>query len=73
MGKDVELSQSRAPEHAMGFWEDAEPQKQHIDSGEARLQALGYRQEMRRIFGAFTSFACSLVLMANSSGITGGG
>ena len=43
-----------------------------VDSGQARLHALGYRQELRRSFGAFTSFAVSLVLMANSSGITGG-
>ena len=40
---------------------------------QARLHELGYRQELRRSFNAFTSFACSLVLMANSSGITGVG
>ena len=42
-----------------------------MDSGQARLHALGYRQELRRTFNAFTSFACGLALMANSSGITG--
>ena len=44
-----------------------------LDSGQARLQAMGYRQELRRSFGPLTSFATSLVLMANSGGITGKG
>jgi hypothetical protein len=49
---------------------DSEPGTS-MDSGQARLHALGYRQELRRTFNAFTSFACGLALMANSSGITG--
>lgn len=41
------------------------------DSGQVRLEALGYRQELHRRFNMYTSFASSLVLMANTSGITG--
>lgn len=41
------------------------------DSGQARLHALGYRQELRRVFGPVTSFSTSLVLMAVTAPITG--
>ena len=41
------------------------------DSGQARLHALGYRQELRRTFGVFASFATGLVLMGNCGSITG--
>ena len=41
------------------------------DSGQARLHALGYRQELRRVFTPVTSFSTSLVLMADTAPITG--
>jgi hypothetical protein len=42
-----------------------------LDSGQARLQGLGYKQELQRKFGLFASFSSSLALMAYSSGLTG--
>ena len=42
-----------------------------LDSGQRVLQALGYKQELRREFGFFASFSSSLALMAYSSGLTG--
>lgn len=42
-----------------------------LDSGEARLEALGYRQELHRKFNMYDSFAVSVVLMCNIGGITG--
>lgn len=42
-----------------------------MDSGEARLHSLGYKQELRREFGFLTSTCSSLGLMAFSSGLTG--
>lgn len=50
---------------------DAEAHATASDSGQARLEVLGYRQELHRKFSTYTSFASSLVLMANTSGITG--
>ena len=50
---------------------DAEAHATASDSGQARLEILGYRQELHRKFTMYTSFASSLVLMANTSGITG--
>lgn len=47
------------------------PEGSPTDSGQARLQALGYRQELRRLFGVFASFATGLVFMGNCGGITG--
>ncbi|BDA51279.1 Amino-acid permease BAT1 homolog [Coccomyxa sp. Obi] len=44
--------------------------KADLDSGEARLQALGYKQELRREFGLLSSTCSSLAFMAFSSGIT---
>ncbi|CAL8466365.1 g5901 [Coccomyxa elongata] len=44
--------------------------KADVDSGEARLQALGYKQELRREFGLLSSTCSSLAFMAFSSGIT---
>ena len=43
--------------------------KADVDSGEARLQALGYKQELRREFGLLSS-ACSSLAHMISSGIT---
>jgi hypothetical protein len=42
-----------------------------LDSGELRLQTLGYKQELRREFSLFSSISCSIALMAFSSGLTG--
>ncbi len=50
---------------------DPEQPSAAMDSGQVRLEALGYRQELHRKFSMYTSFATSLVLMANTSGITG--
>ncbi|KAK9908694.1 hypothetical protein WJX75_001534 [Coccomyxa subellipsoidea] len=50
---------------------DSEQPSASVDSGQARLEALGYRQELHRKFTMYGSFATSLVLMANTSGITG--
>lgn len=51
---------------------DAEGGKQAaLDSGELRLEMLGYQQELRRDFGLFTSLCSSVSLMAFSSGLTG--
>lgn len=50
---------------------DPEHPSASVDSGQARLEALGYRQELHRKFTMYGSFATSLVLMANTSGITG--
>ena len=44
--------------------------KANLDSGEARLHALGYKQELRREFGLLSSTCSSLAFMAFSSGIT---
>lgn len=50
---------------------DTEAHATAADSGQERLEILGYRQELHRKFSMYTSFASSLVLMANTSGITG--
>ena len=42
-----------------------------LDSGEARLRELGYKQELRRDWGPITSFSGSLGFMAFTTGITG--
>ena len=47
------------------------PELSAADSGQARLHALGYRQELRRVFTPVTSFSTSLVLMADTAPITG--
>ncbi len=41
------------------------------DSGQARLEQLGYRQELDRKFGRFSSFAASFSLCSFMLGITG--
>ena len=41
------------------------------DSGQARLEALGYKQQLRRSFGFRSSFGASLTLMSCIMGITG--
>ena len=45
----------------------------YMDSGEARLRELGYKQELRREWGLLSSFSGSLALMAFTTGITGDG
>ena len=42
-----------------------------LDSGEARLRELGYKQELRREWGFIASFSGSLGFMAFTTGITG--
>ncbi len=42
-----------------------------LDSGEARLRELGYKQELRREWGPIASFSGSLGFMAFTTGITG--
>ncbi|KAK9902831.1 hypothetical protein WJX75_007886 [Coccomyxa subellipsoidea] len=42
-----------------------------LDSGEARLRELGYKQELRREWGPLASFSGSLGFMAFTTGITG--
>ena len=42
-----------------------------MDSGEARLRDLGYKQELRREWGVLSSFSGSLGLMAYTTQITG--
>ncbi|EIE25063.1 amino acid transporter [Coccomyxa subellipsoidea C-169] len=43
-----------------------------VDSGQARLEALGYKQELRRTWGTMASFSCSFALMSCIMCITGG-
>ncbi len=43
-----------------------------LDSGEARLRELGYKQELSREWGLMASFSGSLGLMVFLSGIAGG-
>lgn len=43
----------------------------YMDSGEARLRELGYKQELRREWGLLSSFSGSLGFMAFTTGITG--
>ncbi len=42
-----------------------------VDSGQARLEALGYKQELRRTWGMLASFSCSFALMSCIMCITG--
>ncbi|BDA41316.1 Amino-acid permease BAT1 [Coccomyxa sp. Obi] len=43
-----------------------------MDSGQARLEALGYKQELKRSWGTMASFSCSFALMSCIMCITGG-
>ena len=54
-----------------GSAKDPERAVMPLDSGEARLHSLGYKQELKREFGFLTSTCASLGLMAFSSGLTG--
>lgn len=45
--------------------------RQVKDSGQARLEALGYKQELRRKWGTTSSFSCSFALMSCIMCITG--
>lgn len=42
-----------------------------VDSGEARLAALGYTQELKRGFNLFQNFAISFSIISILTGITG--
>ena len=43
----------------------------NLDSGRLRLEALGFKQELRRTMGFRSSFCASLSLMSSIMGITG--
>ena len=43
-----------------------------IDSGERKLAALGYTQQLNRGFNTFTNFAVSFSIISIVTGITGG-
>ncbi|KAK9915256.1 hypothetical protein WJX75_006770 [Coccomyxa subellipsoidea] len=45
--------------------------KQVVDSGEARLIALGYKQELKRDFNLFTNGAISFSIISILTGVTG--
>lgn len=51
--------------------EDMELQSALLDSGQARLEQMGYKQELDRKFDMFSSFSASFSLMSFMMGVTG--